>query len=262
MNNSTRNTFALVTGGSSGIGYAYAEEWAQKGYNILIVSNREDLNEESKNSLQSQFPERQIITRYQDLTAENAAQELFDFCKSENLIVEVLVNNAGMFYFGAAVEKPMALSHKMTMLHCTTPADLCVLFGQKMKERRCGYILNASSITAFMSFPTIAVYQASKSYLLKFSKGLHHELSHYGVKVCCVCPGAVDTDLYNLPVRMRKRLRAIGIMLGHEQIAKRGVRATLNGRKVKIPGVINYFFLFLCFLLPGFVVDLVKKRFV
>lgn len=262
MNNTKKNTFVLVTGGSSGIGLAYAEEWARQGYNILIVSNREDLNEEAKKSLQAMFPEQQIVARYQDLTAENAAQELFDFCESENLIIEVLVNNAGMFYFGAAVDKPMALSHKMTMLHCTTPADLCVLFGQKMKERRCGYILNASSITAFMSFPTIAVYQASKSYLLKFSKGIHYELSHHGVKVCCVCPGAVDTDLYNLPVKMRKRLCAIGVMLKPEQIAKRGVRAILHGRKMKIPGAINYFFLFLCFLLPGFVIDLVKKKFV
>lgn len=262
MKNTTKDTFAIVTGGSSGIGYAYAEEWARKGYNILIVSNREDLNTEAQERLQPQFPDQKILTRYQDLTSENAAQELFDFCKSENIVVEVLVNNAGMFYFGAAVEKPMALSHKMTMLHSTTPADLCVLFGKAMKDRGCGYILNASSITAYMGFPTIAVYQASKSYLLKFSKGLHHELSHYGVNVCCVCPGAVDTDLYNLPVKMRKRLRAIGIMLGPEQIAKRGVRATLNGRKVKIPGIINYLFIFLCFLLPGFVVDLVKKKFV
>ena len=137
-----KNTYAIITGGSSGIGFAYAEEWARKGYNILIVSNREDLNAEAQNRLQPQFPEQRILTRYQDLTAENAAQELFDYCESENLIVEVLVNNAGMFYFGAAVDKPMALSHKMTMLHCTTPADLCVLFGQKMKERGCGYILN------------------------------------------------------------------------------------------------------------------------
>jgi len=262
MNITKKDTYALVTGGSSGIGFAYAQEWARKGYNILIVSNREDLNTEAQNQLQSQFPEQRILTRYQDLTSENAAQELFDWCERENLIVDVLVNNAGMFYFGAAVEKPMALSHKMTMLHSTTPADLCILFGKKMKERRCGYILNASSITAYMGFPTIAVYQATKSYLLKFSKGLHHELSHYGVKVCCVCPGAVDTDLYNLPVKLRKRLCAIGVMLKPEQIAQRGVRATLNGRKVKIPGLINYFFLFLCFLLPGFVVDLVKKKYV
>ena len=148
MSNTKDNIFALVTGGSSGIGFAYAQEWARKGYNILIVSNREDLNTEAQNQLQSLFPEQRILTRYQDLTSENAAQELFDWCERENLIVEVLVNNAGMFYFGAAVEKPMALSHKMTMLHSTTPADLCILFGKKMKERQCGYILNASSITA------------------------------------------------------------------------------------------------------------------
>lgn len=258
----TKGTFALVTGGSSGIGYAYAEEWARRGYNILIVSNREDLNAEAESTLRTAFPEQTILTRYQDLTLPDAAQELYDFCEKENLPVEVLVNNAGMFYFGAAVEKPMALSHKMTMLHCTTPANLCVLFGKKMKERGRGYILNAASITAFMSFPTIAAYQASKAFLLRFSKGIHYELSHYGVSVCCVCPGAVDTDLYNLPLKMRKRLRAVGVMLAPGQIAKRGVRATLHNRKVKIPGLINYFFLLLCFLVPGFVIDLIKKKFV
>ncbi len=257
-----KETFALITGGSSGIGYAYAEEWARKGYNILIVSNREDLNTEARTKLQSAFPQQRILSRFQDLTLPDAAQELFDYCEREGLTVEVLVNNAGMFYFGAAVEKPMALSHKMTMLHCTTPVNLCVLFGKKMKERGCGFILNAASITAFMSFPTIAVYQASKAFLMRFSKGIHYELSHHGVNVCCVCPGAVDTDLYNLPVKMRKRLRAVGIMLTPDQIARRGVRATLHNRRVKIPGAINYFFLLLCFLVPGFLIDLVKKKFV
>ena len=186
MENSKKTTYALITGGSSGIGFAYAEEWARKGYNILIVSNREDLNAVAQNRLQKDFPQQQILSRYQDLAQPEAAQELFDFCVSENLVVEVLVNNAGMFYFGAAAEKPATLSQKMTMLHCNTPMELCILFGKVMKDRGCGYILNASSITAFMSFPTIAVYQASKSYLLKFSKGIHYELSHYGVKVCCV----------------------------------------------------------------------------
>ena len=257
-----KETYALITGGCSGIGYAYAEEWAKRGYNILIVSNREDLNAEAQNKLQAAFPQLSILARYQDLTLSDAALELFNFCQNERLTVEVLVNNAGMFYFGAAVEKSMSQTHNMTMLHCTTPADLCVLFGKTMKERGCGYILNAASIPAFMSFPTISVYQASKAYLLRFSKGIHYELSHYGVKVCCVCPGAVDTDLYNLPVNIRKRLRAIGIMLSPEQIARRGVRATMHGRKVKIPGIINYFFVFLCFLLPGFLINLVKRKFV
>lgn len=262
MNNTKKETFALVTGGSSGIGYAYAEEWARKGYNILIVSNREDLNAQAEEKLQALFPQQQIRSNYQDLTTPDAAQELYDFCKNEQIVVEVLVNNAGMYYFGAVVETPMALTHKMTMLHCTTPADLCALFGKDMKDRRCGYIINASSITAFLSVPAISVYEATKAYLLKFSKGLHFELSHYGVKVTCICPGAVDTDLYNLPKETRKKLRAVGIMLSPAQIAKRAVRANLHGRRVKIPGPINYFFLFMYFLMPNFVMDLVKKRFV
>ena len=261
-NISKKNTFALITGGSSGIGFAYAKEWARKGYNILIVSNREDLNDQAQKDLQALYPDSQILTLYQDLTLPDAAKTVFDYCEAENLEVEALVNNAGMYYFGAVVEKPMELSHKMAMLHCTTPMDLCTLFGKQMKDCGHGYILNASSITAFMSVPAIAVYEATKSFLHKFSKGIHYELSHYGVKVCCVCPGAVDTDLYNLPVKTRKWLRAIGIMLSPDQIAKRGVRATMNGRMVKIPGPINYFFLFMLFLVPKFVMHLVKRKFV
>lgn len=257
-----KNTYALITGGSSGIGAAYAEELARRGYNILIVSNREDLNEQEKRTITNLFPEVTVITRYQNLAQKDAAQELFDFCEQNNLVVDFLVNNAGMFYFGAAVEKPAAISQKMTILHCETPMALCVLFGKKMKERKKGFIINASSITAFMSFPTIAVYQASKSFLHKFSKGLSYELSHYGVNVCCVCPGAVDTDLYQLPLKVRRILRTVGIMLSPETIAKRGVKAAIHGRKVKIPGLINYFFLLICFLIPGFLIDIVKKKFV
>ncbi len=257
-----RNTYAIITGGSSGIGSAYAEEWARRGYNILIVSNREDLNAEEQKRLQGLYPDLTIRSKYQDLAKTAAAQELYDYCMAENLEVEVLVNNAGMFYFGAVVEKPAALSQTMTALHCDTPVALCVLFGSEMKRRGKGVIINASSITAFMSFPTIAVYQASKAFLLRFSKGLSYELSHHGVKVCCVCPGAVDTDLYNLPVTTRKILRKTGIMLSPRQVARRGVRAALRGRKVKIPGAINWFFVFICFLVPGFLIDLVKKKFV
>lgn len=254
--------YALITGGSSGIGAAYSEELAKRGYNILIVSNREDLNQSEKAKIEELYPEVMVVTRYLDLSAPEAAQELYDFCRSEDITVDFLVNNAGMFYFGAVTEKPLAVSQTMTALHCNTPQALSILFGSDMKRRNYGYIINAASITAFMSFPTIAVYEATKSYLLKFTKALSMELSHYGVKVCCVCPGAVDTDLYNLPKKIRKILRSLGIMLSPETIAKRGVRAVCNGRKVKIPGIINYFFLFLCFIVPDFIVNIVKKKFV
>ena len=257
-----KKEFALITGGSSGIGYAYAEGLAQRGYNILIVSNREDLNATSQEKLQAQYPQQRVESLMMDLALPDAALQLFDYCHQHDLEIEVLVNNAGMFYFGAVVEKPQTVTDKMIQLHIATPTDLCVLFGKEMKDKGHGYILNAGSIAGFMSFPTIAAYESSKSYMVKFTRALAFELSHYGVKVCCVCPGAVDTDLYNLSHTLRKWLCRIGVMLKPHQVAKRGLRALFRGRKRKIPGAINYFFLFCCFLLPGFLIDIVKKKFV
>lgn len=254
--------YALITGGSSGIGLAYADALAARGYNTLIVSNRDDLNAEAQKTLQAKHPNTTVSTLMADLAVAGAGQQLFDYCHEHDMDIEVLVNNAGMFYFGAVVEKPIALTNKMLQLHVTTPTDLCVLFGKEMKDKRHGYILNAGSIAGFMSFPTIAAYESSKSYLVKFSRALAFELSHYGVKVCCVCPGAVDTDLYNLSSNLRKWLCRIGVMLKPHQIANRGLRALFHGRKRKIPGCINYFFLLCCFLLPGFIINMVKKKFV
>lgn len=254
--------YALVTGGSSGIGYAYAEGLAARKYNVLIVSNREDLNANAQTELQTKYPNITVSTLMMDLAEAGAGQRLYDYCHEHDMDIEVLVNNAGMFYFGAVVEKPCALTDKMLSLHITTPADLCILFGKEMKEKGHGYILNAGSITGFMSFPTIVAYESSKAFLVKFSKALAFELSHYGVNVCCVCPGAVDTDLYNLSPNMRKWLCRFGLMLKPRQIANRGLRAMFHGRKRKIPGLINYFFLFCCFLLPGFMINMVKKKYV
>ncbi len=254
--------YALVTGGSSGIGLAYADALAERGYNTLIVSNREDLNASAKETLQKKHPNIAIEALMMDLAQPGAGQQLYDYCHAHNMEIEVLVNNAGMFYFGAVVEKPLAVTDTMLQLHVTTPTDLSVLFGKEMKEKRHGYILNAGSIAGFMGFPTIAAYESSKSYVVKFTRALAFELSHYGVKVCCVCPGAVDTDLYNLSPKLRTWLCRIGIMLKPHQVANRGLRALFHGRKRKIPGWINYFFLFCCFLLPGFLINIVKKKFV
>jgi len=254
-------SYALVTGGSSGIGFAYAEVMAAKGYNVLIVSNREDLNLQCQQLLQDKYPV-QIETLNQDLAVPEAAQQVYDYCHEHDLEVEVLINNAGMFYFKAAVETPVPLENTMLQLHVTTPTLLCTLFGKDMKEHRKGYILNAASICGYMSFPTIATYESTKRYVRTFSRALNFELSGYGVKVCCVSPGAVDTDLYNLDKKLRKRLCKWGIMLTPEQVAKRGVRALFHGRKSIVPGGINYFILFLVAIVPDFIVNIVKRKYI
>lgn len=254
-------SYALVTGGSSGIGFAYAEEMASRGYNILIVSNREDLNLECQQLLQNKYPVR-IETLYQNLAIPDAAQQVYDYCHAHDMEVEVLINNAGMFYFKTAVETPVPLENTMLQLHVTTPTLLCTLFGKDMKERRKGYILNAASICGYMSFPMIVTYESTKRYVRNFSRGLAFELSDYGVKVCCVSPGAVDTDLYHLNKKLRRRLCRWGIMLTPVQVTKRGVRALFRGRKSIVTGGINYFFLCLVALVPNFVVDIVKRKYI
>lgn len=255
-------SYALITGGSSGIGLAYAEELASRGFDIFIVSNRDDLNLSAQQHLQSLYPTLEVKTLMMDLAVSEAAQQLFDYCQEQNIDVEVLVNNAGMFYFGAAVEKPVTLSQKMVTLHVDTPMALSLLFGKAMKERGHGYILNASSITAFMKFPTVAVYESTKTALMAFSYALASELEHHGVNVCCVCPGAVDTDLYNLPVNTRKWLCRFGLMLKPHQVAKKGVRALFRGWKRRIPGVWSRIFVALSIIAPDWIVNILKKKFV
>ena len=255
-------SYAVITGGSSGIGLAYAEELASRHFNILIVSNRDDLNSSAQQHLQTEYPTLEVKTMMLDLAVPEAAQQLFDYCQNQNLDVEVLVNNAGMFYFGATVEKPLSLSQKMLNLHVHTPVSLSILFGKAMKERGHGYILNASSITAFMKFPTVAVYESTKTALMSFSYALASELKHHGVNVCCVCPGAVDTDLYNLPVNTRKWLCRLGFMLKPHQVAKKGVRALFRGWKRRIPGVWSRIFVAVSIIAPDWIVDIIKKKFV
>lgn len=103
----------------------------------------------------------------------------------------MLVNNAGMYRFGETLDIDNGFTTKMLALHVLTPTRLCLLFGQDMRRQRHGYILNMSSVTAWLAYPGINVYGATKRYLKNFSRGLHTELRDYGVYVTAVCPGAV-----------------------------------------------------------------------
>jgi short-subunit dehydrogenase len=252
--------YALVTGGCSGIGFAYASVLAEKGYNILIVSNQEEENEKAAAQLRDSYHV-EVHALYADLAHEKAAQQLFDTCQREGWIVEVLVNNAGMFYFDLITEQPLARTAAMVELHITTPTLLCALFGSEMKKHGKGYILNASSITAWKSFPGLAVYGTSKRYIKAFSRSLADELNDFGVKVCAVCPGAVDTALYNLSPEVRRRCRRWGVMLSPEAVARKGVKALFKGKVCYVPGCINYLFIFLFLILPHWLINFLKRKF-
>lgn len=243
----TQTKWALITGASSGIGWAYAEEMASRGYAVAMVSNEAEAIREKAGQLAARYGVR-TLPLYRDLAVAGAARELYDTCCREGLEIEVLINNAGMFFFRETVEEKETIVEKMLYLHLITPTQLMYYFGGEMKKRRHGYMLTMSSLSAWLPYPGIALYASTKRYLKSFSRGFRSELADYGVSVTTVCPGAVCTNLYPLSDRLKKLAIRLGIMMRPEKLAKKAVSAMFRGRSSLIPGAINR--IFLPFLLP------------
>lgn len=241
--------WALITGASSGIGYTYAEEMARRGYPLVIVSNEAEAIEQKARLLHQTYSV-DVWPLYRDLAIPGAAEELYRTCLEKGIEVEVLINNAGMFFFRETVEERSKVVEKMLYLHVTTPTQLCYYFGQEMKKRRQGYILNMSSLSAWLPYPGIGLYASTKRYLKNFSRALQAELSGYGVRVTVVCPGAVCTNLYALSDDLKRLAVNLQIMMPPEKLSRKAVKALFRGRTVLVPGLINKIALPIVLLLP------------
>lgn len=128
----------------------------------------------------------------------------------------------------------------MLNLHILTPTRLCILFGEEMKRRGHGYILNMSSMAAKLPMPGITLYSATKAYLKSFSKSLYFEMRPYGVGVTTVCPGAIATPLYNLNEKLMKFAVRIGVIGTPQWLVRRALRRMFRKRRVVRPGFMNY----------------------
>ena len=244
---------ALITGGSSGIGLEYARQLAGRGYDVALVSNREGELKDAAESLKEYGVK--VFTLTADLAKHESAKLVVEWCDKEGIVPDVLINNAGMFfmeYLGAeSVDKVSA----MMALHMETVTELCVLFGSRMKAAGHGRILNMASMTAWIPAPGIAVYSASKAYLVSFGKGLSYELKPNGVTVTTVCPAAIDTGLYPLGDKLRGRLHRMGIVKSPEWLVKRALRGMFRGRRLMRPGPLNHLVPFIVSLLPACLID-------
>ena len=189
--------WALVTGGSSGIGLAFSRQLASEGYSLLLVGNRAEELSEAAETLRRESGVR-VETLCIDLTGTGAAERVLAWCDSLGLSPDLLVNDAGMFFMKYLEPGNLGQARAMMRLHIEALTELCILLGSRMKERGTGQIINLSSMTARIPAPGIAVYSASKAYVKSFSRSLSYELRPYGVRVLAVCPSAIDTGLYPL----------------------------------------------------------------
>jgi short-subunit dehydrogenase len=251
--------YALVTGASSGLGWYLSDALVRRGYNLIAVSNQPEELGELKKKLEQSYPV-SVVTVNMDLAEDRAAKSIFEYCEKHRLQVDVLVNNAGMLIYGEALSVEYLRTQSILQLHMTTPALLCRLFGEKMMKRRKGYILNVSSISAVMPYPTISFYGPTKSFLRNFSRALRTELKPMGVNVTCLLPGAMDTRLlqeYHFNLNKAKKVRVVE---HPEKVAREGIKALFRNRSECIPGMLNKLTVWLLPLVPQFIIGLIYKR--
>ena len=250
---------ALVTGACSGIGLAMARQLAARGHPLVLVSDRADALRDVAAELRATHAI-EVHAIVQDLAAAGAAEALVAEVDARGLTIDILINNAGMFFFGEAADADPARARAMLQLHVTTPSLLCTYFAARMRARGRGHIMIVSSISAWRSFPGISYYGSSKAYLRSFAQALRSELSVYGVTVTCLAPGATATGLYGstgVPVATARRL---GVMMDAEAVAAAGLRAMFRGEAECVPGILAREMAVASVWTPQPVIDWLRRR--
>lgn len=251
--------FALVTGSSSGIGLSLAKGLASSGYDLLIVSNEEMIHTRAQ-ELRASYPGLRVESLVMDLSLQNAARDLYEYTHAHEMDIEVLVNNAGVYHDRDILDDSEAFTSLILNLHMYTPAMLCYLFGQDMRKRGKGYILNVCSVTSKIVAQRLGTYASTKSFLAAFTRSLHIELKPYGVYVTNVSPGAIDTGLYHIKPIYTKIGKCLGIIASPEMLSRRALRALFHGRsKVTVPAVFWHLLTFIILLVPTCVLRLIRR---
>lgn len=228
---------ALITGASSGIGLALAHEFAKHGHHVVLVARSRDALETLAQELREQY---KIIATptFKDLSQPNAAQELFDDLRDAGLTIDILVNNAGLGSAGDFVHMETNAIHSMLAVNMNALTELTRLFLPSMVQRHWGRILNVGSTAAYQPGPFMAVYYATKAYVLSFSEALSYELKGTGVSVTCLNPGATQTNFFQAgnmsDIPMARNLR-----MPVSRVAQLGYRGLMSGKRVVVPGFWN-----------------------
>lgn len=228
---------ALITGASGGIGLEFAKVFAREGYDLVLVARSEVKLKELAQELQSKHgTQTRVIAK--DLSASAAPDEIFAELQQAGVQVDVLVNNAGFATYGKFVEIDLQAELQEMQLNMVTLTHLTKLFLKPMVERRRGKILNVGSTASFQPGPLMAVYYATKAYVLYFSEAIAAELSGTGVTVTALCPGPTETGFQSRADMHDSKLVQGGLMTV-QAVVEEGYRGLMKGKTVVVPGLFN-----------------------
>ncbi len=240
---------ALITGASGGIGLELARCFARGGFDLVLTARDEIRLHQAADELSARFKiNARIIAK--DLSQPQAPHEIWKQLQEDHVHVDVLVNNAGFSTYGPFRETDLEIELQMMQVNIVALTHLSKLFLPAMIERKSGRILNVASTAAFAPGPLMAVYYASKAFVLSFSRALSNEVEGSGVRVCCLCPG-MTTSGFQERAGMRDSLMMEAEMMDAATVARLGYRGLMRGQSVIIPGRRNRGFALLTRLLPA-----------
>jgi len=238
----------LVTGASSGIGLELAKCFAADGCRLILVARNKEALDKLADELR-RINKVEAIVLPADLSLPETSRRIFHELSAQKISVDVLVNNAGFGLHDTFVELPLERQLEIIQVNVTALTDLTGLFLPGMIERKRGGILNVASVAGFLPGPIMAVYYASKAYVLSFTEALAEELGGTGLTVSAFCPGATESN-FSRVARGNKSRKSKTSKMPTEQAARCGHRAFRNRQVVVIPGFQNRFLVFLTRILP------------
>jgi hypothetical protein len=260
MKNKSVKNYALITGSSAGTGKQIAVECAKRGFNLFLVSLPNTGLEGFSEELAKTYP---VDVEYLsiDLTKPESPQQVFDYAMKKNLVINILVNNAGMGFNGKLESLNAELIDTMILLNVRATTLLTFMFLPEMKKLNKAYILNISSFAGLIPVPYKSVYSATKAYLLFLTQALNFELKGTQISVTSVHPNGITSE------RALENVKKSGLMgrisaLSPEQVAKISIDNMFAGNQFVIPGLMNKFYYTLGISLPhGIVLKMVGRVF-
>lgn len=229
---------ALVTGASAGIGWEIAKEFAKADYNLILVARSKDKLENLASEIRK-TNKVDVLVMPKDLLEKDTPKELYEELKSQGIRVDALVNNAGFGNYGNFTKSDIAKELASIQLNVMALTELSWLFMQDMLEHNQGEILNVASTAAFFSGPYMAVYYATKNYVLAFSEALSVELEGTGITISTLCPGATYSDFFaNANMENSKLVKGRKMMTSAE-VAQIGFKGLKAKKTIIIPGLMN-----------------------
>ena len=251
---------ALITGASSGIGLELASLAAQDGHDLVLVARQRERLETVGRGLAEEYGVR-VSVLAKDLGLPSAPAELGRSLAERGIAIDVLVNNAGFGVYGFFAQTSLDRELEMIQVNIAALTHLTKLVLAGMLERRRGRILNVASTAAFQPGPIMAVYYATKAYVLSFSEALASECAGTGVTVTALCPGPTRTEFEGRAgspeeIAVRKK----GFVMGASQVAREGWRGMKSGKRLVIPGTANRLLVQLERVTPRRVVTAMSRR--